>query len=136
MTFAIPVKSGRGLDSPIDDFLSECQRLLLVVTDGEQFKFSHIVLSRSPGDCESIVTRVQQEQVDAVVLGYDAVFRSVNRAHVGELENAGIDVYVAEQGTAREVLCSILGGSLRDSRGKNLCATDQRRSVPRLGGRN
>ena len=118
MKFAIPVKKGRGLDSLIDTSFSECHRLLLVVTDDEQLELSHIAFSGRPGDCNDIVARMLEENVEAAVFGH------ISQAQIEALADVDIDVYVGAQGTVREALCRILDGRLETSMGRNLCTTN------------
>ncbi len=118
MRVAIPVKQNLGLDSPIDTSLSQCAELLVVdVVDGD-LQRSQVALSERPGDCACMIHSITAKHVDVVIFGW------ASPQQLDELEAAGIRVYVAGQGTAREALCSMLDGCLEAPDGQALCSEE------------
>lgn len=103
--------TGKGLDSPISPVFGRCAYFVVVETEGKEIKGSKDVPNTAAGQTGGAgITAAQlvgNEGVDAVITS------NMGPRAFGVMEQLGIKVFHASEGTVREVVQQHLEGKLK-----------------------
>jgi predicted Fe-Mo cluster-binding NifX family protein len=115
MNICIPVVLNEGLESSVNEHFGSSPAFLIVDTEtGQHRAIENRDQNHTHGMCQPLAA-LSGERIDAIVVG------GIGMGALNKLAAAGIDVFLAQPGTAAATVDAFKAGTLRRATPQNAC---------------
>jgi len=116
MNICIPVMENRGLESAVSPHFGSAPVFLIVDTEsGASRTLDNRNARHAHGVCQPLAS-LSGERIGAIVVG------GIGAGAINKLQASGIEVFLAEPGTASDIVSAFKAGKLRKATPATACA--------------